>query len=189
MNKMTVKEKNLLKIMLLIVILGVLFKGIPFAYEMYQQRKSDIKILKDKKQRLKHLIRKADYWKAEHDKTLKQKTLLEKELFTASSNELVAAKLQSVIKGLARQSVVRVDSMRLAEFQRSGDWLLVSLSISIKAKAGNIVQLLHKIRTNKKKLLIKEINVRSFNNTLNGSITLVGFSHSNAIPLDKKVAN
>jgi hypothetical protein len=183
---MTVKEKNLLKIMLAIVVLGFMFKGVPFAYETYQQRKSDIKTVKDKKQRLKHLISQKDYWQVEHDNTLKQKALLEKELFTANSNELVAAKVQAVIKELARQSDVRVESMLLAEFQQSADWLLVSLSITIKANANNVINLLHKIGANKQKLLIKEISFRSYNNVLNGTITLVGFSHSVKKPLATK---
>jgi len=175
---MTTKEKNLFKIMLLIIVVGTLFKGVPFAYEMYQQRKNDIKTLKDKKQRLKHLIRKKDYWQAEHNKIVKQKTVLEKQLFTASSNELVAAKVQSVIKDLAKKSDVRVNSMRLAEFQHSADWLLVSLSLTIKANANNVVSFIHKIKTNNKKLLIKKISVNSYKNLLNGTITLIGFSRS-----------
>ncbi|MFK5894186.1 MAG: type II secretion system protein GspM [Pseudomonadota bacterium] len=183
---MTAKEKKLLKIMLLIVTLGIMFKGIPFAYESYQQRKNDIKELKDKKQRLKNLIDQVGTWKIAYDQSLKQKKLLEKELFTASSNELVAAKVQLVIKNLARQSNVRVESMHLAEFQESDNWLLVSLSVTIKADAANVIKLLNKIRANKQKLLIKEISIRSYlnnlrnsqRNTLNGSITLVGFSKS-----------
>ncbi len=172
------KEKLLLKILLFIVLLGVIFKGIPFAYETYQQRKNDINVLKDKKQKLKFLIKQMPTWKIEYDNAVKQKALLEKELFAASSNELVAAKVQSVIKNLAKQSSVRVESMHLAEFQESNNWLLVSLSVTIKADTANIMDLLHKIRANKQKLLIKEVNIRTFRKTLSGTITLVGFSKS-----------
>jgi predicted metal-dependent hydrolase len=195
---MTNKETKLLKIMLLIVGLGVMFKGIPFAYETYQQRKTDVKILKDKKQRLKVLIGEEDSWKIGYENSIKQTALLEKQLFTASSNELVAAKVQSLIKNLAKQSSVRVESMQLAEFQESDDWLLVSLSVIIKADAENVINLLNKIRANKQKLLIKEISLRSYRNSLtggyrgtslSGTITLVSFSKSIAQDSAEKVRN
>ena len=195
---MTNKETKLLKIMLLIVGLGVLFKGIPFAYETYQQRKIDVKILKDKKQRLKVLIGEEDSWKIGYENSIKQTALLEKQLFTAGSNELVAAKVQSLIKKLAKQSSVRVESMQLAEFQESDDWLLVSLSVIVKADAENVINLLNKIRANKQKLLIKEISIRSYRNSLtggyygtslSGTITLVSFSKSITQDSAEKVRN
>lgn len=178
---MTKKENNLLKIMLLIMVLGLMLKGLPFAYQKYLDRKHDISALKDKKSALKALMSRAGFWQVEFDKSIQQQQQHEKELFTAKSNELVAAKVQSVIKKLAKQSGLRVESMRLAEFQQSGNWLLVSLSITIKANSTQLIQLLKKIKVNKQKLLIKEISIRSYRKLLNGSITLVAFSKSESL--------
>ena len=175
---MTKKETNLLKIMLLIMLSGVMLKGLPFAYQKYLDRKQDISALKDKRTSLKALMSRNAFWQVEFNKSIEQQKQLEKELFTAKSNELVAAKVQSVIKKLAKQSGLRVESMRLAEFQQSGQWLLVSLSITIKANSTQLIKLLNKIKANKQKLFIKDISVRSYRKLLNGSITLVAFSKS-----------
>ncbi|MFK5985574.1 MAG: GspMb/PilO family protein [Pseudomonadota bacterium] len=193
---MTVKEKKLINIMLLIVFLGIMFKGAPFAYTMYQQGKNDIIDFKDKRERIRQLMFRQEFWQAEYDKSLKQNEILSKELFTANSNELVAAKVQSVIKNLAKQSGVRIDSMHLAEFRQSGEWLLVSLSISINAQSSNLVDLLQKLKSNQQKLLIKGVRLRSYSNSLNGAlrkslngtITVVGFSRSTTTSSDEKEA-
>ena len=175
---MTEKEKKLLKVMLLIVVLGFLFKGGPFVYEKYIDRKADIANLEDKKDRLKALLKRRDFWHGEFNKTVKQQISIEKQLFTAPSNELVAAKVQAVIKKLAKLSGVRVESMRLAEFQQSENWLLVNLSVTIKAGSAKVINFLGKIQSNEKKLLIKDMSIRSYRNSLNGTITVVGFSQS-----------
>jgi hypothetical protein len=175
---MTEKEKKLLKVMLLIVVLGFLFKGGPFVYQKYMDRQDDIANLVDKKVRLKALLKRRDFWYGEFNKSVKQQAIIEKELFTATSNELVAAKVQSVIKKLAKSSGVRVDSMRLAEFQQSEAWLLVNLSVTIKAGSAEVINFLGKIQANEKKLFIKDMSLRSYRNSMNGTITIVGFSKS-----------
>ncbi len=162
--------------MLFIVALGVIFKGAPFAYDFYQQGKADIVDFKDKRERLKQLILRKDFWQLEYNKSLKQKSVWNKELFSAKSNELVAAKVQSMIKQMAKQTGVNVESMRLAEFQQSNDWLLVSLSVTIRAKSDNVMNFITRVRSNQQKLLIKSMSIRSNRNTLSGTITMVGFS-------------
>jgi len=184
---MTVKEKKLINIMLFIIALGIIFKGAPFAYSIYQQGRIDVVNFKDKRERLINLIKRQDFWQSEYNKSLKQVAVLNKELFIANSNELVAAKVQSVIKNLAKQSGVRVDSMHLAEFRQSGEWLLVSLSLSINAQSNSLVNLLNKIKSNKQTILIKGVSLRSYSNSskgamrksLTGTITVVGFSRTN----------
>jgi hypothetical protein len=175
---MTVKEKKLINIMLFIVLLGLIFKGAPFAYSIYQQGRSDVVNFKDKRERLIRLINRKDFWQSEYNKSLEQEADLNKELFIAKSNELVAAKVQSVIKTLAKESGVRIDSMHLAEFRQSGKWLLVSLSLSINSKSNNLINLLNKIKSNNKTLLIKGVSFRHYSDSLIGTITVVGFSRS-----------
>jgi len=194
---MTVKEKKLINIMLFIIALGIIFKGAPLAYTFYQQGRSDVVDFKDKRERLQRLIKRQDFWQSEYDKSLKQTAALNKELFNANSNELVAAKVQSVIKNLAKQSGVRIDSMHLAEFRQSGEWLLVSLSLSINAQSSNLINLLNKIKSNKQKILIKGVSLRTYTNSisgklrgsLTGTITVVGFSHSNSSRTSLKEAS
>ena len=175
---MTVKEKKLINIMLFIVLMGLLFKGAPFAYSIYQQGRTDVVNFKDKRERLIRLINRKDYWQSEYNKSLEQEAALNKELFIANSNELVAAKVQSVIKNLAKQSGVRIDSMHLAEFRQSGEWLLVSLSLSINTQSNNLINLLNKMKSNKQTLLIKGVSLRHYSESLIGTITVVGFSRS-----------
>jgi len=173
---MTAKEKKLIIIFTAIALLGILFKGIPFAYQQYQQGKLDILDLKDKKYKVNRLIGRKIFWKQEYDKSIQQQNSLKQKLFIAKSNELVAAKVQLVIKRLAKQSGVNIESIGLAEFKQSNTWLLVSLTINVRANANNVIVFFNKLKINKQKILIEKMSIYSNRNTLNGSITIIGFS-------------
>ena len=173
---MTVKENKLIYIFAAIAALGFLFKGVPYAYKQHQQGRMDVVDLKKKKDQVHSLMRRKVFWQQEYDKSITQQNILKQQLFIAKSNELVAAKVQSVIKLLAKQSGVKIESVRLAEFQQSEHWLLVSLSVNVRANTNKIVSFLNKLKTNKQKLLIEKMSVNSNRNILNGTITIVGFS-------------
>ncbi len=173
---MTAKEKKLIYIFLLILLLGGLFKGIPALYQKYQQRKEDIALLQTKIERLKALKRKQLFWQQEYERLNSLQQNLQQQLFSASSNELVAARIQAKIKALAKKAGVRIDSIRQAEFQQTQQWLLVSLTVNFKTPVANFEKFLQQIEASTQKLWFKGVNIRSYRNSINGSLTLVGMS-------------
>lgn len=177
-TNMTTKEKKLIGMLFALAGLGFMFKGAPYAYNSYQQGREDVVNLKVKKNRLTRLLGKENYWKGELNKKLEQEKELKKQYFTAKSNELVAAKIQSIIKQIAKSSGVNIESIRLAEFQQSGEWLLVSLSVNVRGNSASVMGFLAKLQSNQQKLFIKEMSLHSNRNLLSGSVTLVGFSQS-----------
>lgn len=171
---MTSKEKKLLLIFLLLLAVGVIAKGIPFVYQQYQQRKQAISLTQQKIARLQALIKKQIFWQQEYDKAIKQQQFHQSRLFHGGSNELVAARIQSQIKELAKQAGIQIESIRQAEFQQAENWLLISLSVNFKAASDNFIRFLTLLKKHPKKISVKSLAIRSYRNQINGSFTLVG---------------
>lgn len=175
---MTQKEKKLLWFFLVILGVGVIARGIPSAITSYQSGVEDIENLKEKRKKLKKLEAREEYWRVEFEKNNKKEKQLLKQLFVGTSPELIAARVQRKLKGMARQSDIKVDSMNLPDLKHTDGWLLISQTMSFKAPTDQLMKLLEQIKKSKPALIVTDIQVRSYRKVLNCTIKVVGFSRT-----------
>jgi len=173
---MSKKENQLLLFLIIMLFLTFIVKATPFYINYYEKNLNDIELLLEKKERLDKLLQKDAFWKKEYSKIKIAEEKKIKQLFSAKSRELVAAKLQTLIKNLAQRSGTKIESTHLPEFKKNEHWLIFSQNISIKGKANNIFKFLEMIEKDKKKLVITNVKLRSSRHQLSGSLTVVSFS-------------
>ncbi|MCK5539263.1 MAG: hypothetical protein KAI79_20745 [Bacteroidales bacterium] len=94
------------------------------------------------------------------------------------SPELIAAHIQGVLKNLAQESNIKVDSMSLPDKKYSESWLLITQTMSFKASSDKLINMLELIEKSKPTLIVKEIQIRSYRKTLNCTLKIVSFSHT-----------
>ncbi len=182
---MTKKEKKLLWVFSSILAIAIVVQGIPYALKSYQAGIDSVDELKSKRARLKKLLLRKHYWQIEYAKTNEQQKQLKTQLFTGKSPELIAARVQGALKKLAQQSSIKVDSMSLPDKKYSESWLLVTQTMSFKASSDKLMNMLALIKQSKPKLVVKDVQVRSYRKTLNCTLKVVGFSRSEKIQEDK----
>jgi hypothetical protein len=185
---MNSKEKKLLGMALLIFGGIVLpFKLVPLAVEKYQQQREAVARLKENIERYHRLEEQAELWRERHAEMLEQEQEIRAGLLRGSTRELVAARLQGILKELAQQSGVQVQSLDLPEFSATanGNWLLVTQNVRINANSEALWQFLRKLAENPTRLAVISLDVRSYqNNQLNGTLKVTGFnSESDSAPL------
>ncbi|MCU7818861.1 MAG: type II secretion system protein M [gamma proteobacterium symbiont of Lucinoma myriamae] len=177
---MTKKEKKILWLFLVILCVGVIARGIPFAAKSYQSGIMAVEESKEKIKRLKKLRAREAYWQTEFKKINNKEQQLLKQLFVGQSPEIIAARVQEKLKMLARQSGIKVDSMNLPDLKQTDDWLLISQTMTFKASTDNLMAFLDMIKQSKSTLIVTDIQMNSFRKILNCTIKVVGFSYSAA---------
>jgi hypothetical protein len=172
------KEKNLLWVFITILVIGSMVKGVPFAIKSYQAGIDEVELLKEKRRRLKKLLARTDYWRAEFEKTNQKQQHLLTKLFVGQSAELIAARVQGNLKELAKKSNIKVDSMSLPDFQYQDDWLLVTQTLSFKTPSQQLMIMINLIKQSNPRLVIIDIQVQAYRRQLNCTLKIVGFSRT-----------
>jgi hypothetical protein len=182
-NSMTKKEKKLVLVFLVILGVGMIAQGIPFAIKYHQAGVDKIDEIRLKRSRLKKLYENQLYWVTEYKKNSNKEKKLKKQLFEGYSPELIAGRVQGRLKTLARQNGIKVDSMSLADFKQVDNWLLITQTMSFKSSSKNVVKLLESIKRSVPTLIVNDVQIRAYRKTLNCTLKVVGFSRTD---LDKK---
>ena len=68
--------------------------------------------------------------------------------------------------------------MSLADLNQTGDWLLISQTMTFKAPTKNLMDLMKMIKQSKPTLIMTDVQMRAFRKMLSCTITVIGFSHS-----------
>jgi len=173
---MTQKEQKLLAVFMLLLAVGVLFKGVPFALEYYQEGVDDVAFIKKQRRALKELDAQRKTWEQEYKNHKNHEKSLLKQVYQGGSREVIAAKLQGQLRNLARKNQVEVNSMNLPDFLSNDDWLLIMQEMSFKATEQNMVNMLASINNHQPTLKVLDLSLRSYRNQLNGTIKVVGFN-------------
>lgn len=173
---MTKKESRMLYILVAMLLLTLIVEGIPGILNYYKTSLNDIDLLINKTAHLDKILQKNKFWQEEYSKIKNAEEKKSMQLFAAKSRELVAAKLQSLLKKLARENGANIESTLLPEFKKNSRWIIISQNISIKGSIENLFKFLQAIEKNQKKLIITHMKLRSNRHQLRGSLTVVGFS-------------
>jgi len=183
---MTKKEQKLLTIFMALLAVGVLFKGIPYAMDVYREGVEDVDFIKKQRRALKQLSAQKETWEQEFKNYKKHEKTLMKQVYQGGSKEVLAAKLREQLRGLARKNQVEVNSMDLPDYLSNDDWLLIMQVMSFKATEQNMVNMIASINNHQPTLKIIDLSLRSYRNKLNGTIKVVGFNRITSESEDKE---
>ncbi len=176
---MTKKESKLLYFFFTMLLITGLFRGIPLGIRYYHQGLNDIELLQSKAERLDKLQSKQQFWADEYAKIKKLEENRVKQLFSAKSRELVAAKLQTLVKKIAINSGAKIQSSRLPEFKDNAQWLMITQNMSISGDMSSIMAFVNALEHSQKKLIISQMKIRSSRRILRGSLSVTAFSQKN----------
>jgi hypothetical protein len=172
------KEKRLL------LIAGLMFLGyfLPFyvlpavsqavyhEWEHYQDVQSNI-------QRYQRLRDQTQIWQERHTIAQQSQKKVKAGTLSGSTRELVAAKLQGILKQHAQESGVLVKALDVPEFAATQDWLMVTQVLHFQANSQSAFKFLQALQEDAIILPIVELDLRTFRvDQMNGRIKITGFS-------------
>lgn len=184
---MTTKEKRLLRLALVIFMGYMLpFKLIPTVWKIYRDYQASIENLSQQIDREEELGKKADYWKAENQHAKQEQEKIEAGLLVGRTRELVGARMQGLIKQLAQEAGITFRTLEPPDTTfKSGEWVLVIQSMQFEANSGTLMAFLQALEKATENLKVVSLEVRSYQDRLNGTIKVTGFSRIST-PVESK---
>jgi hypothetical protein len=172
------KEKKLLLIGAALFILYFLpFYLAPAAFGAIQSQWERYHTLKTEITRYQRLHEQTQVWYDKHREALVHKEQIEIGILQGSTRDLVAARLQSILKTHAQNTGIQVKALDVPEFVTSRDWLLVTQTIHFQANSQGTLSFLEALQQDNAFLQVVDIDLRTFaTNQLNGRLKVTGFS-------------
>lgn len=175
---MTPKEKRLLGLAALMF--GAYFLPFvlaPSAMNLYRQQTQSLAHLQDEIQRYQRLDNQAAAWRDKHAQALQKQAEIQAGLLEGTTRELVATRLQGILKEGAQTSGVQVRSLDVPEFTGTPNWLLVTQTVQFSSSSQQIYDLVKILQEHKTRLAIIMLDLRNGGgNQLSGTLKVTGFS-------------
>lgn len=177
---MTQKEKRLLWIALAIFAgYAVPFRLAPAAVDSFKQYQAQQAQYKMELGRLQRLSQQQEKWQQEYANAKAQKETIEAALFKGENRELISASLKNLLRTLATQAKVSLQSLEVSEFTETGDWLFVMQKMQFEASSADTMNLLQSIKNQSVALSIVSLDVRVIRkDRIQGSLSIIGFSRT-----------
>jgi hypothetical protein len=174
----TTKEKRLLRIALVIFAGYILpFQLVPAVLKLYRDYQTTIENLSQQIDREIELGKRAEYWEVENRRAKQEQEKIEAGLLAGRTRELVGARMQGLIKQLAQEAGITFRTLEPPDTSfNSGEWVLVIQSMQFEANSGTLMAFLQALVKAKENLKVVSLEVRSYQDRLNGTIKVTGFS-------------
>jgi len=144
---------------------------------LYHNYRQSIGHLQIQIERYEQLAKRAAYWKTKNKEVKLIRDTLEARLLPGNDRELVGAKMQGLIKQLAKQAGIKFKSLEPPDTSYStGEWVLVIQSMRFEASSETLMNFLKMMNNNNVKLEVISLNVRAYRRKLTGVIKIIGFS-------------
>jgi len=173
---MTASEKRLLKMAGTIFILFAAFYLLPQTWQLGKGQWESIERLELDIERLKSLDEDTQFWIDTHQQVTTERERIDKALLQGDTRELVGARMQGTLRRIATRTQLRILSMEIPEFNRSNEWVLVTLGIRFQSEAASLMEFLQAIEKAEQELVVAKLEVRTNRNQLNGTVQITGFS-------------
>lgn len=177
---MTPKEKKLLRTAIVIVaIYAIPFEIAPRAVQFYRDYREQIDKLKAEIRRYQKLRDDAQVWQDLYQKTVQKRDEINVALLEGNNREIIGARMQNLIKGIAQSTGITFRTLEVAEFSPTKDkqWLLVTQSMQFEAASATLMKFLQALDNAKEDLAVVKLDINSSGGKLNGMIKVTGFSH------------
>lgn len=164
---------------MLVIFLGYMlpFVILPAGWGLIENYRDDIAMLKTDLERYQQLGEAAQVWEQAYEKAARNKAQVNSSLLQGNTRDLVAARLQSLLRNLAREHNFTVQSMAVPEFNANENWMLVTQSVQFNTDGANLIPFLNALETAPEKLIIVSMEVRANRGRqLNVEMKITGFS-------------
>jgi hypothetical protein len=180
-RQLTSREKNILRLALVFVVLMILSNGVPALRELYAERSATIQQLRDEIAREQRLIEDEGLWDQRREDIQSQIEDLQAQVFQTGTVPILTANIQRLVRQYANESGVTIISTRLAESEESDGWLKVKQSMSFALdNQSNTLGFLNSFETSRPYLGVTSFSMRHNRNQYTGDITVVGFSRASS---------
>tara|TARA_R100001015_G_C4604700_1_gene159710 strand:+ start:506 stop:1105 length:600 start_codon:yes stop_codon:yes gene_type:complete len=189
LRSLTSREKNILRLALVLALIIGLSNGIPLIREVYQERAERIERLRLDIAREQRLLEDTALWQQRRQDIDRQLQTLDARLFTGNDNApgarptvpVLAANIQRRVRQIAQETGVTITSTSLAESRETDDWLLVEQTLAFNLdNQNNTLDFLARLDESRPWLAVSYFSMRRTRNMYSGEITVVGFSRDNA---------
>ncbi len=176
----TKKEKRLIWIALAIFIgYAVPFRIVPAAIDGFKHYQAQQTQYKMELERLQRLSQQGEKWQQEFTQAQAQKETIEAALLQGENRELISAHLKNLLRTLATQAAINLQSLDVSEFTETDDWLLITQKMQFEASSQETMNLLRSLKKQSVALSIVSLDVRVIRaNRIQGSLSVTGFSHA-----------
>lgn len=189
LRSLTPREKNILRVALVLALLIGLSNGIPVISDIYQARAERIERLRLDIAREQRLLADTEQWQQRRQQIEQQLQSLDARLFTGNDDTpgarptvpVLAANIQRRVRQIAQETGVTITSTSLAESRETDDWLLVEQTLSFNLdNQTHTLAFLQQLDESRPWLAVSYFSLRRARNMYSGEITVVGFSRANA---------
>ncbi len=171
------REKGILGLALLVAFVFFITRGLPLLQDAYSARAESIDSVLLDSEREKRLLASEDSWTQKRQETEANLAAAEAGLFRGTTAATVEASIQRVLTQYAANAGITVNSTRLAERMRAGNWTLISQELSFQTNdASATVQFLNLIEQSVPRLKVSAFTLDRSRNQFSGSITVAGFA-------------
>lgn len=176
-RQLTSREKNILRLAVVLGFLIILSNGIPALRAVYAERSATIEQLRDQITREQRLIEDEELWVQRRAEIQNQMQDMQAQIFQSGTVPMLTANIQRLVRQYAGESGVTITSTRLAESRESDGWLVVEQSMSFALdNQSNTLGFLNRLEASRPYLGVTSFNMRHNRNQYTGDITVVGFS-------------
>lgn len=189
LRALTAREKNILRLALLLVVVLVLSNGIPALRAIHNERALAIETLRDEIAREQRLVEDTGQWQQRRQEIDEILGNLDAQLFFGSgvarngepgarpTAPMLTANIQRLVRQYAAEAGVTITSTRLAESREADGWLLVEQSLSFNLDdQAKTLDFLSRLDASEPWLGVKYFSMRRNRNMYAGDITVVGFA-------------
>lgn len=178
-RELSVREKRILRIALVLALVMALVNGIPAALTYYQSRAVQIETLTTDIDREQRLLDDAALWQQRSEEAQLQTLAFSNSLFSGGSVALLTAAIQRQVRQIAAETGLNINSANLAESQQSGDWILVEQALTFTTSdQNNTLVFMQRLAEAQPALKVTRFSLRPNRDQYMGELTVVGFSNS-----------
>lgn len=178
---MTKREKNILALALVVGVVFATTQALPAVRAWYAQGAARVDQLQTEIAREQRLQEMAAEWAERRAGVEAREEVLSAMLFPETSIALISASMQRLVRDLAGANSISITSTKLAESMETDGWLLVEQELSLLTdNQDNMLRLMRSLETATPWLGVSSFSVRRNRNQYAGTLTVVGFSRTDA---------
>lgn len=190
LRSLTSREKNILRLAMVLALVIGLSNGLPVLRDIYQERALTIERLRTDIEREQRLRENAETWQQRRQDITQQLQTLEARLFDSNGDTpgnrltvpVLAANIQRLVRQHAQAAGVTIASTSLADSREAEGWLLVEQSLTFNLDSqSKTMDFLARLDDSEPWLAVSHFSMRRNRNMYSGEITVVGFSRDNSI--------
>jgi hypothetical protein len=145
--------------------------------DFYNNYWQSIEKLQQEIKRYQKLAERADFWQTENRRAKFEQQRIERSLLSGKNRQLIGARMQSIIKRLAKKTGITFKSLQPPDTSFSTDkWLLVIQSIQFEANSTALINFLSVLEGHRINLQVISLEIHRYSNKLSGTIKITGFS-------------